>query len=70
MAAGCRGDFIDAPAACYTPLWDDTTVAGRVYCVRSQRRINTCQERSSYFMDGRFHAGRGRTDVALRPPRY
>lgn len=65
--AGCRGDFIDALAAELYPVMDDTTVAGRVDCVRSQRRINTCQGEIKLLMDGRLR-WQGQDWTLLHPP--
>lgn len=65
--AGCRGDFIDAPPLSYTPLWMILLSLVVFDCVRSQRRINTCQGEIKLLMDGRLR-WQGRTDALASAP--
>ncbi len=65
--AGCRGDFIDARPLSYTPLWMILLSLVVFDCVRSQRRINTCQGEIKLLMDGRLR-WQGQDWTLLRPP--
>ncbi|VDZ98132.1 putative inner membrane protein [Salmonella enterica subsp. enterica] len=65
--AGCRGDFIDALAAELYPLWMILLSLVVFDCVRSQRRINTCQGEIKLLMDGRLR-WQGQDWTLLRPP--
>lgn len=65
--ADCRGDFIDAWPLSYTPLWMILLSLVVFDCVRSQRRINTCQGEIKLLMDGRLR-WQGQDWTLLRPP--
>lgn len=65
--AGFCGDFIDAWPLSYTPLWMILLSLVVFDCVRSQRRINTCQGEIKLLMDGRLR-WQGQDWTLLRPP--
>lgn len=65
--AGCRGNFIDALAVELYPIVMMLLSLVVFDCVRSQRRINTCQGEIKLLMDGRLR-WQGEDWVLLRPP--